>query len=203
MVKAWGFQHGRLTCDDCGHVEVRKGLVGPLAVQLIFKAFIDVFLLRRGPEDIPKSSLLLAMAIGASIVVNFLFYVIVESEYGTDLFLEFAAELVKIVSYLCVLLLFGLVSRIMQTITAIIACNVILGLILTAILMVSQPFTNSELDAAVAWLATFWLILVEGHIISRAIQLHWITGIAIAVVIFILQLGFYFTFGEFPETTVG
>ena len=171
-------------------------------MQLIFKAFIDVFLLRRGPDDLPKSSLLLAMAIGLAIVVNFLFYAVVESELETDLFLEFATELVKIASYIIILLVFGLFSRIMQTMTAIIACNAILGLVLTVILMLSQPFQNMELDAAFAWLITFWLILVEGHIISRAVQLHRVTGIAIAVVIFILQLGFYFTFGEFPEAPV-
>jgi hypothetical protein len=171
-------------------------------VQLIFKAFIDVFLLRRGPDDLPKSSLLLAMAIGLAIVVNFLFYAVVESELETDLFLELATELVKIASYVIILLVFGLFSRIMQTMTAIIACNAILGLVLTVILMLSQPFQNMELDAAFAWLITFWLILVEGHIISRAVQLHRDTGIAIAVVIFILQLGFYFTFGEFPEAPV-
>jgi hypothetical protein len=171
-------------------------------VQLIFKAFIDVFLLRRGPDDLPKSSLLLAMAIGLAIAVNFLFYAVVESELETDLFLEFATELVKIASYIIILLVFGLFSRIMQTMTAIIACNAILGLVLTVILMLSQPFQNMELDAAFAWLITFWLILVEGHIISRAVQLHRVTGIAIAVVIFILQLGFYFTFGEFPEAPV-
>ncbi len=171
-------------------------------MQLIFKAFIDVFLLRRGPDDLPKSSLLLAMAIGLAIVVNFLFYAVVESEFETDLFLEFATELVKIASYIIILLVFGLFSRIMQTMTAIIACNAILGLVLTVILMLSQPFQNMELDAAFAWLITFWLILVEGHIISRAVQLHRVTGIAIAVVIFILQLGFYFTFGEFPEAPV-
>ena len=171
-------------------------------MQLIFKAFIDVFLLRRGPDDLPKSSLLLAMAIGLAIAVNFLFYAVVESELETDLFLEFATELVKIASYIIILLVFGLFSRIMQTMTAIIACNAILGLVLTVILMLSQPFQNMELDAAFAWLITFWLILVEGHIISRAVQLHRVTGIAIAVVIFILQLGFYFTFGEFPEAPV-
>ena len=171
-------------------------------MQLIFKAFIDVFLLRRGPDDLPKSSLLLAMAIGLAIVVNFLFYAVVESELETDLFLEFATELVKIASYIIILLVFGLFSRIMQTMTAIIACNAILGLVLTVVLMLSQPFQNMELDAAFAWLITFWLILVEGHIISRAVQLHRVTGIAIAVVIFILQLGFYFTFGEFPEAPV-
>jgi len=171
-------------------------------VQLIFKAFIDVFLFRRGPDDLPKSSLLLAMAIGLAIVINFLFYAVVESELETDLFLELATELVKIASYIIILLVFGLFSRIMQTMTAIIACNAILGLVLTVILMLSQPFQNMELDAAFAWLITFWLILVEGHIISRAVQLHRVTGIAIAVVIFILQLGFYFTFGEFPEAPV-
>ena len=172
-------------------------------MQIIFKAFIDVFLLRKGPDDLPKSSLLLAVAIGMSIVVNFLFYAIIESELPTNLFLEFATELVKIASYLLILVVFGLVSRIMQTMTAIIGCNAILGLLLTVILMVSQQFLNKELDAAFAWLITFWLILVEGHIISRAAQLHRVTGIAIAVVIFILQLGFYFTFGVFPEGPVG
>jgi hypothetical protein len=171
-------------------------------VQLIFKAFIDVFLLRRGPDELPKSSLLLAMAIGLSIVVNFLFYAIIESEVATDLFLEFATELVKITSYIIILVVFGLFSRILQTMTAIIACNAILGLVLTVILMMSQPFLNKEIDATFAWLVTFWLILVEGHIISRAVQLHRVTGIAIAVVIFILQLGFYSYFGDFPEAPV-
>ena len=172
-------------------------------MQLIFKAFVDVFLLRRGPEDIPKSSILLAMSIGASIVVNFLFYAVVDSEYQIDLFLEFATELVKIASYVAVLLLFGLVSRIMQTITTIIACNAILALLLTVMMVVSQMFTNSGLDAAfLSAPIAFWLILVEGHIISRAIQLHWATGIAIAVVIFVLQLGFYASFVDISEAAV-
>lgn len=171
-------------------------------MRLILKAFIDLFLLRRGPDDLPKSSLLLAMAIGLSIVVNFLFYAIIESEYATDLFLEFTTELVKIAAYIIILLLFGLFSRIMQTMTAIIACNAILGLLLTIVLMLSQPFMNKEIDASFVWLITFWLILVEGHIISRAVELHRVTGIAIAVVIFILQLGFYYSFGGIPEGPV-
>ena len=172
-------------------------------MQLIFNAFVDVFLLRRGPEDIPKSSILLVMAIGASIVVNFLFYAIVESEYESDLFLEFATELVKIASYVAILLLFGFVSRIMQTITTIIACNAILAFLLTAMMVVSQTIMNNGPDVAFMSVPiAFWLILVEGHIISRAIQLHRITGIAIAVVIFVLQLGFYASFGDFPEPAV-
>ena len=96
----------------------------------------------------------------------------------------------------------GADSELQKTQKALTACNAILGLLLTVMLMVSQQFLTKDLDGAFAWLITFWLILVEGHIISRAAQLHRVTGIAIAVVIFILQLGFYFTFGVFPEGPV-
>jgi hypothetical protein len=168
-------------------------------VQLILKAFLDLILLRKGPEDIPRSAILLAMAAGLAIAVNMIFYALVDTEYETDLFLELETELVKIASYFIVLLLLGQISRGMQTLTAIIGCNAILGLLLTVALLLVQPLANVELDGAFAWLVTIWVILVEGHIISRAVRLHLITGIAIAVVIFILQIGFYFTFGEFPE----
>jgi hypothetical protein len=176
---------------------------GGQQVQLILRAFFDLILLRKGPEDIPRSTLLLALAISLAVAVNVLFYAVIETNNETDYGLEFATEMVKVVSYVIVLLLFGVTSRGTQTLTAIIACNAILGLLMTLVLVVSQPLTDNALDGALAWLITIWLILVEGHIISRAVQLHWITGIAIALVIFILQLGFYFYFGEFPEGAVG
>lgn len=172
-------------------------------MQLILKAFLDIIFFKKGPDDIPKSSLLLAMVVGLAVAVNILFYAAVETDYESDQFLEFAIELVKIVSYLIVLLLFGVMSRATQTVTAIIACNAILGFLMTVVLILSQPLADMALDGVLAWLITIWLILVEGHIISRAIRLHWITGIAIAVVIFILQLGSFYYFGEVPDGTVG
>ena len=171
-------------------------------MQLILRAFFDVILLRKGPEDIPRSALLLALVIGLAIVVNMLFDVVIETAYETDFSLEVATELVKIVSYVIVVMVFGLVSRLMQTMTAMIGCNAILGIVSTGVLMLAQPLGNAELDGVLAWLVIFWLILVEGHIISRAVKLHLVTGIAIAVVIFILQLGFYYSFGDFPDGAV-
>ena len=161
-----------------------------------------MILLRKGPEDIPKSALLLALVIGLAIVVNMLFDVVIETAYETDFSLEVATELVKIVSYVIVLTMFGLVSRVMQTMTAMIGCNAILGIVSIGVLTLAQPLGIAELDGVLAWLVIFWLILVEGHIISRAVKLHLVTGIAIAVVIFILQLGFYYSFGEFPDGAV-
>jgi hypothetical protein len=147
-------------------------------VQQIFRAFLDVILLRKGPEDLPKSLLLLAMAV------------------------EFATELLKVGSYVAVLFVSGFISRIEQTMTAIIGCTAIMVLLFVAVFLLSRPFIGHELAGAIAWFVTPWLILVEGHIIARAIQQHAFTGIAIAVLIFILQLGFYVTFSTGPEGVV-
>ncbi len=171
-------------------------------MQLILKAFFDVILLRKGPEDIPRSALLLALVIGLAIVVNMLFDVMIETAYETDFSLEIATEIVKITSYVIVLMMFGLMNRLMQTMTALIGCNAILGILSIGVLMLAQPLGIAELDGVLAWLVIFWLILVEGHIISRAVKLHLVTGIAMAVVIFVLQLGFYYTFGDFPDGAV-
>ena len=171
-------------------------------MQQIFRAFLDVILLRKGPEDLPKSLLLLAMAVVMTIVSQFLLHATVETNYNTDLFLEFATELLKVGSYVAVLFVSGFISRIEQTMTAIIGCTAIMVLLFVAVFLLSRPFIGHELAGAIAWFVTPWLILVEGHIIAKAIQQHAFTGIAIAVLIFILQLGFYVTFSAGPEGVV-
>jgi hypothetical protein len=168
-------------------------------VQLILKTFLDVILLRKGPEDIPNSLLLLAMAVALVILSRLLLHVMIETDYAADLALDFAAELIRVGSYVAILFVSGYISRVAQTMTAIIGCTAIMVLLFVAVFMLSRPFVGYEMAGAIAWFVAPWMILVEGHIIARAIQRHWFTGIAIAVVIFILQLSFYLTFSEVPE----
>ncbi|MFQ6007185.1 MAG: hypothetical protein ACE5OQ_16975 [Woeseia sp.] len=172
-------------------------------MRLIFKTFMEVILLRKGPEDLPRSQLLLALAVAMIVVAQLLLHALVETDYNADLVLDFATELVKIGLYVAILFLSGFISRTIQTITAIIGCTAIMVLLFVVIVLFSRPFIGLELAGAIAWFVTPWLILVEGHIISRSIQQHWFTGISIAVMIFILQLGFYLTFSGIPEGTVG
>lgn len=163
---------------------------------------MEVILLRKGPEDLPGSQLLLALSVAMIIVAQLMLHALVETDYNADLVVEFAAEVVKIGLYVGILYLSGFVSRTIQTITAIIGCTAIMVLLFVVIFVLSRPLIGLELAAAIAWFVTPWLILVEGHIISRSLQQHWFTGIAIAVVIFILQLGFYLMFSGIPEDVV-
>lgn len=164
---------------------------------------MDVILLRKGPEDIPKSMLLLGVAVVMVILSRFVLHVTVEADYAVDLAVDFAAELIRIGSYVVILLITGYIGRLAQTMTTIIGCTAIMVFLFVFVFMLSRPFVGYEMAGAIAWLVAPWLILVEGHIIARAIQRHWFTGIAIAVVIFILQLSFYLSFSAAPEGEVG
>jgi hypothetical protein len=53
-----------------------------------------------------------------------------------------------------------------------------------------QPFLGVRIASILATLIIFWSVPVEGHIIARAIQQHWFAGIAIAMVVFIMQVAF-------------
>lgn len=168
-------------------------------MRIILKTFLDVILLRKGPEDIPNSLLLLWTSVFMVVLSRLLLHVSIETDYRADLALDFAAELIRVGLYVAILFVSGYISRIAQTMTAIIGCTAIMVLLFVLIYMLSRPFVGYELAGAIAWFVAPWMILVEGHIISRALQQHWFTGIAIAVMIFILQMGFYLTFAEIPE----
>jgi hypothetical protein len=49
------------------------------------------------------------------------------------------------------------------------------------------PTLGGSLTAIAIWLILIWSVPVKGHIIARAIDSHWYTGIAIAMTIFITQ----------------
>lgn len=164
--------------------------------------FLDLVRLRKGPEDLPESLLLLALTVALNIVSQLLLHATVETNFDADLFLDFATEIIKVGSYVAVLYVSGFFGRITQTLTAIIGCTAILVLLFVAIFLLSRPFIGYAQAGAVAWFVAPWLVLVEGHIIARAIQRHWFSGIAIAVVIFILQVGFYEAFSTVPEVAI-
>jgi hypothetical protein len=171
-------------------------------VQLILKTFVEVILLRKGPGDIPNSMLLLGMAVFMVVLSRLLLHAMIETEYTSDLVLDFAAELIRVGCYVAILFATGYIGRVAQTMTAIIGCTAIMVFLFVAVFMLSRPFVGYEMAGAIAWFVAPWMILVEGHIISRAIQRHWFTGIAIAVVIFILQLSFYLKFSQVAEGPV-
>jgi len=116
--------------------------------------------------------------------------VLIPSTGTQDYFVIYASSSVGLLIYSGVLFVTGYGRRLLPVLSAIIACGSILTLLFVAEYVLLQPFLGVRIASILATLIIFWSVPVEGHIIARAIQQHWFAGIAIAMVVFIMQVAF-------------
>jgi hypothetical protein len=107
-----------------------------------------------------------------------------------DYLVVIASGAIGLLVYFGVLTVTGYRRRSLQTLTAIIACGSILTLLFVASYVLMQVFLGTRIANMGGTLIIIWSVPVEGHIIARAIQQHWYAGIAIAMFVFIIQVGF-------------
>jgi hypothetical protein len=102
----------------------------------------------------------------------------------------YASSAIGLLVYVGILMITGFRRRLLQVMSAIIACGSILTLLYIVEYVVFSPFLGTRVAGIVATLIIIWSVPVEGHIIARGIQQHWYAGIAIAMAVFILQISF-------------
>lgn len=147
-------------------------------------------MLRKGPEQVPGSWLVLLLAVGFMVLAVFCRKVLVPSAGDQDYFVIYATISVGLLIYTGVLLVTGYGRRLLPVLSAIIGCGSILTLLIVAEYVLLQPFLGVRIASILATLIIFWSVAVDGHIIARGIQQHWFAGIAIAMVVFIMQVAF-------------
>jgi len=151
------------------------------------KTLFDITLLRKGPEHVPKSIVLLLLAIGIWLFAVLTQLVLIDRFNESDFVLEIFSALLAVICYSIVVVGFGKAPRLMQTITAILGCGAILAIFFVVVFVFLQPFVGSVVMALAVWAIVLWSMSIKGHIIASVIERHWYLGLAIAVSIFILQ----------------
>jgi hypothetical protein len=147
-------------------------------------------LLRKGPEDVPESWLVLLLSFGLMMLSLFCATTLVPPTGEPSWFALYGSIAVGLFVYVGVLLVTGFGRRILQVLSAIVASGSILNLMFVAEYVLLSPFLGTRIAGIGATLIIFWSVPVEGHIIARGIQQHWFAGIAIAMLVFILQYAF-------------
>jgi hypothetical protein len=153
---------------------------------LLLRTFLDVIALKKGPEHIPSSWLLLVLA-GAFLLI---------SSFGAarllaqSLGLSLAVDGLGFGLYVLVMLVAGHSRRVLPTLTTIIGCGAILTVIFAAELVLFEPVLGEEAALTIGLLIHFWSVFVEGHIMSRALGRHLFAGVAIAIAAFTLRYAF-------------
>jgi len=162
----------------------------------LIQTLIDITLLRKGPEDIPHSWLLLYLCIGLWLSGLLAITILVDSATANAAWISLASWVLGMIIYVSILSFSRHMERAVQTLTALAGSGAIITFAMIAILVLLAPLGGGKLANLGAVLVLFWSVPVKGHIIALAIERHWYVGIAIAMSIFIMQFVFSSTFSE-------
>jgi len=159
-------------------------------VQAFIKTLFGIITIRKGPDAIPYSWLLLNVAT-AMWFLPLLALVAVVQDFGrSSVVVLVASWALSLACYAAVIMLAGYRHRLLQSLTAIIGCGAIIFLAQVTSLVLLSLLLGAVFAQLAVYLLLFWSIYVKGHIISRAINRDWYVGLVIAIAVFLLQYAF-------------
>jgi hypothetical protein len=150
----------------------------------LFRAFLAISLLRSGPQELPASSVLLALSIVVYALVGVLLSLI-SLPWGSAVLASLLDTLLLVAFGYTVLNLRGLAARLTQTLTALAGSLALLGIVslpLTAWLYQAESTVG---DAGVAsfllLVILLWNILLIAHILRHAVNISFPLGLVVSV----------------------
>lgn len=155
-------------------------------------------LLRQGPDKLPRSWLVFFVVLVVSVLVSILVSEIVLPGIVPMHDATLLLAILNLGFYFVVLHVTGYAKRFLQTAIAILGADALLTLFYLGGFLAIEVVADRSTAFSLAWLISCWSVSVEGHIIARAIERHWLVGIAIALASYILLLLTYWQMAGTP-----
>ena len=159
-------------------------------VQQFLRICLDIVLWRRGPQDLPVSTLLLAIAVAAYIAVSAVQLALLGETAATWFFFLVIDPLLLAGWVWLVLRLYGHPERFMQAASAVFGTGAVLGIGLYLPLQLIITGLGYDPASGLAQFFTLVLVvvfaLVTGRIIKLATDSNLFTGIAVSLTYFLL-----------------
>jgi len=178
----------------------------------LIQLFTQIALLRRGPQDVPASILLLGIAVVGYFGINFLFNALMPpvlhaAAASTAAVTAWPAHLAvdvvfTLIWYVVLLRLAGRSERTLQTTTAVFGFQAVLSplVVISEWLMLRfAQDTTWQLPVALMWLMLLiWVIAANSHVVKAALE--WSSAASVALVILQFLAGQLLMFALFPLT---
>ena len=159
-------------------------------VQQFLRICLDIVLWRRGPQDLPASGLLLAIAVAFYVAVSAVQLALLGETAATWVFFIVVDPLLLGAWLWLVLRLYGHAQRFMQTASAVFGTGAVLGIGLylpLQLIVTGLGFgPASGLAQVFALLLVVTFALVTGRIIKLATDSNLFTGIAVSLTYFLV-----------------
>jgi len=160
-------------------------------VLALFETLFDIIRLRKGPDAIPHSSVLLAIIVALWLSAGIVMTLLTEELDARDFVIGTITGVAGLLCYTAIVVLSGKSARLLQTVMALLGCGSLLSLTFVAGNVLLTPFLGESLVNLIVTLILLWTVPVEGHIISRTIDRHWYVGVVAAMAVFVFQLMLY------------
>ncbi len=153
----------------------------------LFKAFLEICFLRRAPQDLPTSRLLLYLTLGANISSVFLLS-LGHYSWLTSVFTGITDTVILVALVVSVLHMRGLGARVEQTITALAGSGSIIGFLAvppTYWWFWAQAGGDSPAMPVLLLLALVaWSLVVMAHVLRHALSTRWFVGLTVAAIFY-------------------
>ena len=159
-------------------------------MQALIRTLFDIITIRKGPDSIPYSWLLLYASVLLWFFPLLVASILVPNFNAAVVTVVVASWIMAVVCYALVVVLAGFRNRLVQAMTAIIGCGALIFLAQVAGLVFLTPFLGAALAQVFIYLLLFWSVYVKGHIIALTIDSEWYMGFLIAIGVFVLQYAF-------------
>jgi hypothetical protein len=165
----------------------------------IIRLFTQIALLKRGPQDLPASMLLLVLAICGYLCVNFIvsFALPPDEHWQGPLLVD---TLFTLVWYVALLRLLGRPERMLQTVTAVFGLQTVLSPLVVAstwlLRRVGEDASWQLPLTCVGLLLLAWLIAANSHVVKAALE--WPGPASVALVILQMIAAWLLVFALFP-----
>lgn len=154
------------------------------------KLFLDIVLWRQGPQDLPASSLLFRLTLGAYVAVSAIQLSLLKESGATWLVFLVADPLLLTGCVWMILKVYNHPERFLQTATAVLGTGALLGLLLYLPLQVLLSSLGLGPDSGLARFFALLLLgsfaLVTGRILKLGTESNLFTGVAISLTYFFL-----------------
>jgi hypothetical protein len=165
----------------------------------VIRLYTQIALLRRGPQDLPASLLLLVLTVLGYLGVNFVVSSVLppDSRWPEALLVD---TLFTLLWYVLLLRLLGRPERTLQTTSAVFGFQAVLSPLLVGSEWLMRRFgedTAWQLPITLAGLLLFvWLIAANSHVVKAALE--WSPASSVALVILQTLVGWALQFALFP-----
>jgi hypothetical protein len=165
----------------------------------LIRLFAQIALLRRGPQDLPASMLLLGLTVGGYLCVNFLLGMLLPpDDHWRGLLLVDTPFM--LLWYVGLLKLVGRPERILQTTTAVFGFQAVLSPLLIASEWLMRRFGEDaswQVPVTCAWLLVLgWVLAANSYIVRAALE--WSPTSSVVLVILQTVAGGLVEFAVFP-----